>query len=107
VDDLLVSTASGLFCPAGDFYVDSWRPVRSAIITHAHGDHATPGSERYLATVDGMSILQARLGSDAQIQSLAYGQHLSLGDVTVSLHPAGHILGSAQVRIEREGEVWS
>jgi putative mRNA 3-end processing factor len=106
VDDLLVSTASGLFCPAGDFYVDPWCPVRSAVITHAHGDHATPGSEHYLATVDGMSILQARLGADAQIQSLAYSEPLSLGDVTVSLHPAGHILGSAQIRIERRGEVW-
>ena len=106
MSDLLISTASGLYCPAGDFYVDPWRPVRSAVITHAHGDHATVGSERYLATVDGLKILQARLGPDAQIQSIEYGERLPLGEVTISLHPAGHILGSAQVRIERGGEVW-
>jgi putative mRNA 3-end processing factor len=106
VSDLLISTASGLYCPPGDFYVDPWRPVRSAIITHAHADHASPGSQNYLAARDGLLVLQARLGGVAPIQAANYGERLSLRDVTVSLHPAGHILGSAQVRIERGGEVW-
>jgi putative mRNA 3-end processing factor len=106
VSDLLHSTASGLYCPAGDFYVDPWRPVRHAVITHAHSDHATRGSQHYLAAREGSMILQARLGADARVQPVAYGEQVSLGDVTLSLHPAGHILGSAQVRIERGGEVW-
>ena len=104
--DLLVSTAEGLFCPAGDFHVDPWQPVRRAIITHAHSDHATPGSQEYLTAAAGRLVLQTRLGADAAIQSVAYGERLTLGETTVSLHPAGHILGSAQVRIERGGEVW-
>jgi putative mRNA 3-end processing factor len=106
VADLLVSTESGLYCPRGDFYVDPWRPVRTAVITHAHGDHAAPGSNSYLASLDGLDVLQTRLGPDANIQAVDYGQRKRFGDVTVSLHPAGHILGSAQVRIELGGEVW-
>lgn len=103
--ELLSSTSAGLYCPAGDFYVDPWRPVRTAIITHAHSDHASPGSEAYLTARDGINILQARLGEDARVQAVGYGERITIRDVTVSLHPAGHILGSAQVRIERHGEV--
>jgi putative mRNA 3-end processing factor len=106
LDDLLISTTSGLYCPAGDFHIDPWRPVRNAIITHAHADHASPGSEHYLASRDGLLVLRARLYPDARIQPVDYGERLTMGDVTISLHPAGHILGSAQVRIERNGEVW-
>ncbi len=106
MDDLLISTSAGLYCPAGDFFVDPWSPVRKAIITHAHADHASPGSQEYLTASDGRQVLQTRLGSDASIQSIGYGERLTLGMTTVSLHPAGHILGSAQVRIERGGEVW-
>ena len=106
VDDLLISTSAGLYCPAGDFFVDPWSPVRKAIITHAHADHASPGSQEYLTASDGRQVLQTRLGSDASIQSIGYGERLTLGMTTVSLHPAGHILGSAQVRIKRGGEVW-
>jgi putative mRNA 3-end processing factor len=106
LNDLLLSTTSGLYCPAGDFYIDPWRPVRSAIVTHAHADHATPGSQDYLAARDGILVLKARLNAEAKIQPVDYGERLTFGDVTVSLHPAGHILGSAQVRIERSGEVW-
>lgn len=106
MSDLLITTPSGLYCPRGDFYVDPWRPVPSAVITHAHGDHASPGSNRYLTTTDGLEALRTRLGADAPIQEVAYGARQRFGDVVVSLHPAGHVLGSAQVRIEYGGEVW-
>jgi putative mRNA 3-end processing factor len=98
-------TDSGLYCPAGDFTIDPWRPVRAAVVTHAHADHARPGSMSYLCARPGEMILKTRLGDDAQIRSLKYGESLTLGAVRVSLHPAGHLLGSAQVRIEHRGHV--
>jgi putative mRNA 3-end processing factor len=105
-EPLVRPTDRGLYCAAGDFYVDPWRPVDRAVITHAHGDHARPGSAAYLAAKPGVPVLQTRLGPDAAIEALAYGETRTLGTVKVSLHPAGHVLGSAQVRIERAGEVW-
>jgi len=103
---ILQLTDNGLYCASGDFYVDPWRPVDRAVITHAHADHACPGSQAYLAARPGEALLRARVGSDAAIQALEYGEPVSVGGVRVSLHPAGHILGSAQVRIEAGGEVW-
>jgi putative mRNA 3-end processing factor len=103
---LLTLTDAGLFCPDGNFYIDPWLPVENAIITHAHADHARRGSRRYLGTPEGRAVLQARLGADAVIDTLSYGETRNIGGVNVSLHPAGHILGSAQVRLERAGEVW-
>lgn len=103
---LLQHTPHGLHCAAGDFYVDPWRPVDRAVITHAHSDHARPGHAAYLATPDALGVLKARLGAKATIDTLAYGETVTMGEVTVSLHPAGHVLGSAQVRIEHRGEVW-
>src|SRR5579872_5965471 len=103
---LLDLRADALYCSAGDFYIDPWGAVDRAVVTHAHSDHARPGSRRYLTAGAGEALLRARLGPDVAIQSVAYGEALTLGDVRVSLHPAGHILGSAQVRIEHEGEVW-
>ncbi len=103
---LLRLSEAGLYCEAGDFYIDPWRPVERAVITHAHGDHARRGSNRYLTTRDGERVLRTRLGDEAIIKSVAYGESLLLNDVRVSLHPAGHILGSAQVRVEHRGEVW-
>jgi putative mRNA 3-end processing factor len=105
-EPLVRPTDRGLYCAAGDFYVDPWRPVDRAVITHAHGDHARPGSAAYLAARPGVPVLQTRLGPDASIEGLAYGETRTLGAVKVSLHPAGHVLGSAQVRIESAGEVW-
>ncbi len=102
---MLELSDNGLFCPAGNFYIDPWRPVERAVITHAHSDHARWGSRSYLTAQPGEAVLRARLG-DATIQTAAYGETLSLGGVRLSLHPAGHILGSAQVRIEHRGEVW-
>ncbi len=103
--DLVVRTPEGLYCPAGDFHIDPWRPVARAVITHAHADHARRGHQAYLAHTDSAGVLRARLG-DITLQTLAYGEALTLGEVLVSLHPAGHVLGSAQVRIEHRGEVW-
>jgi putative mRNA 3-end processing factor len=99
-------SAAGLYCAAGGFHIDPWAPVERAVITHAHPSHARQGSQHYLTASPGESLLRARLGSDAQIQSAAYGERIAMDGVTLSLHPAGHILGSAQVRIERAGEVW-
>jgi putative mRNA 3-end processing factor len=96
----------GLYCPGGDFYIDPWQPVERAIITHAHSDHAFPGSRNYLTAADGVALLRARLGEDASIQAIPYGESLQMGSISLSLHPAGHILGSAQIRLERAGEVW-
>jgi putative mRNA 3-end processing factor len=103
---LLRVDANGLFCEAGNFHIDPWGAVDRAIITHAHSDHAREGSRNYLTTKEGEPLLRARVGEDAAIQAVAYGEPIDLGGVRVSLYPAGHILGSAQVRIERGGEVW-
>jgi putative mRNA 3-end processing factor len=99
-------TERGLYCAAGDFHIDPWRPVPRAVITHAHADHARSGSGLYFAERSGIPILQHRLGADIQVHGLAYGESLALGEARISLHPAGHILGSAQVRVEVDGEVW-
>lgn len=105
-DDLVVLRPEGLYCPPGDFYIDPWRPVDRAVITHAHADHARMGHTRYLAAAPGEGVLRSRLGTDIALQRLAYGEAIDLGGVRLSLHPAGHVLGSAQVRIEHRGQVW-
>lgn len=104
--DVLQLTESGLYCPAGDFHVDPWQPVGRAVLTHGHADHARPGSRRYLAAANSLPVLRVRLGEGAAIQAVPYGEPLTLGEVRISLHPAGHILGSAQVRVEHRGQVW-
>jgi putative mRNA 3-end processing factor len=104
--NLISVTDRGLYCEEGDFYIDPWRPVPRAVITHAHGDHARRGSERYLTTIPGLHVLKTRMAPDAIIDTVSYGECLTLKNVKLSLHPAGHILGSAQVRIEYQGEVW-
>jgi putative mRNA 3-end processing factor len=104
-EDLIVQRPEGLYCPAGDFYIDPWRPVSRAVITHAHSDHARLGHGHYLATEASEGVLRARLG-DIALQTLAYGERIVHHGVTLSLHPAGHVLGSAQVRLEHRGAVW-
>jgi len=104
--NLIASTEKGLFCPAGGIFIDPWGPVEQAVITHAHADHARPGCARYLATPECARLLRARLGPGISVQELPYGEGLKLNGVRLSLHPAGHILGSAQVRLERNGEAW-
>ena len=104
--DLVVARPEGLYCPAGNFYIDPWRPVDRAIITHGHSDHARPGNGHYLTAEQGAPILRKRLGAGISLDTLAYGESINHHGVTISLHPAGHVLGSAQVRLEYEGEVW-
>jgi putative mRNA 3-end processing factor len=104
--DLIVPRPEGLYCPPGDFYVDPWGPVDRAVLTHGHGDHAKPGSRGYLAAEPGREILRRRLGDDATIQTVPYGQRIEHGGVRLSFHAAGHVLGSSQIRIEHEGRVW-
>ena len=96
---------AGLWCPFGEFHIDPWSPVPQAIVTHSHADHARPGMGNYLVAAEGEWVAKARLPG-ASIQPLPYGERIRLGDVEVSLHPAGHVLGSAQIRVEHRGEVW-
>jgi putative mRNA 3-end processing factor len=103
---LLTETSSGLWCAAGGFHIDPWEPVDRAVITHAHGDHARPGSHAYLCAAPGAALLRRRFGPDAAIESVPYGQMVTMGDVRVSFHPAGHVLGSAQIRLESSQGVW-
>jgi putative mRNA 3-end processing factor len=104
-DDLIVQRPEGLYCPPGGFHIDPWRPVERAVITHAHADHARRGHGAYLATAVSEGVLRARLGA-ITLQGLAYGEAVVVNGVRVSLHPAGHVLGSAQVRLEHQGRVW-
>src|SRR6476646_10563402 len=103
--DLIVQRPEGLYCPPGDFYIDPWRAVARAVITHAHSDHARIGNGHYLAAQQAEGVLRTRLG-EIELQTLPYGQRIAHNGVGLSLHPAGHVLGSAQVRLEHGGQVW-
>ncbi|OYY47771.1 MAG: DNA ligase-associated DEXH box helicase [Polaromonas sp. 35-63-240] len=103
--NLIVARPEGLYCTAGDFYIDPWKPVARAVITHAHADHARPGHGHYLAHTHSEGTLRTRLG-EITLQTLAYGEAIEHNGVKISLHPAGHVLGSAQVRLEYGGRVW-
>jgi putative mRNA 3-end processing factor len=103
---LIQHTPQGLYCPAADAWIDPWRPVPRALLTHAHADHARPGSQTYWAVGSASGVLRQRLGQGIDLRPVAYGQELRLGDATVSFHSAGHVLGSAQVRISAGGETW-
>ena len=105
MSDMVVVRKEGLYCVPGQFYIDPWRPVERAIITHAHADHARVGHGRYLSAESSVRVLQSRLGP-VSIQGLEYGERINQNGVTVSLHPAGHVLGSSQIRMEHNGEVW-
>ena len=96
----------GLYCPAADAWIDPNRPVKRAIITHAHADHAKPGCGEYWANNQSEGVLRQRLGRDIELNSMAYREEFALGKAKLSLHSAGHVLGSAQIRIEVEDEVW-
>lgn len=104
-EPLLRFTDRGIHCPEGNFHIDPWRPVERALITHGHSDHARPGHGAYLATHQALPVMRHRLG-DISASGIAYGERRQIGGVTVSFHPAGHVPGSAQIRVERGGEVW-
>jgi len=103
---LLDFTSNGIYCSKANVYIDPWKPVDYAIITHAHADHSRWGNKHYLSHHLSKPIIQHRLGQDISIESLAYGEKIKINGVTFSFHPAGHIIGSAQIRVEYKGEVW-
>lgn len=105
LDALLHPRAEGLYCPAGDFFIDPVEPVARAVVTHAHGDHARQGNARYYVASAGLGLMRERLGEPALIEAFDYGAPFDLGEVRVSLHPSGHMLGAAQVRMEHRGRV--
>ncbi len=103
--DVLTFTDRGIYCPAGDFHIDPWQPVDRALITHGHSDHARLGMGRYLATTGTAPVMRHRLG-EITLDTINYGEETQIGDAKVSFHPAGHVPGSAQIRVEVKGEVW-
>lgn len=105
MNEMLQITPNGLYCEAGDFYIDPDRPVARAVITHAHADHARSGCRHYLASAESEALMRMRLPEDSEFEFLPYGHSIRVREVEVSLHPAGHILGSAQVRLEHRGRV--
>lgn len=105
MEAMIQFTNRGLYVPAADIYIDPWRPVDRAVITHAHADHARPGHGAYLATPDTCVMLRHRLGK-VRLDPLEFATHRQIGGAKISLHPAGHLPGSAQVRVEVAGEVW-
>lgn len=104
--DLLQFTEKGIYCAAADVYIDPWRKVDRALITHAHSDHARSGSLNYLAHHDSAIPLKVRLGKHLPLQTVAYGEVVHINGVNFSFHPAGHVIGSSQIRVEYQGEVW-
>jgi len=103
---LLQFTGKSIYCAMANVHIDPWIPVDRAIITHAHSDHAKWGSKNYLSHKDSEPILRMRLGENISLQTVEYGEKFSINGVNFSLHPAGHIIGSAQVRVEQNDEVW-
>ncbi|MBE7178072.1 MAG: ligase-associated DNA damage response exonuclease [Mucilaginibacter polytrichastri] len=102
---LITFTDKGIYCEKGKFYIDPWRPVKDAVITHAHSDHARWGSKNYLAHHDSAEVLKYRLG-DIRLQTIGFGETIEKNGVKITLYPAGHVIGSAQVKVEYKGEIW-
>lgn len=103
---LLSFKPEGIYCEQADVYLDPWRKVHKALITHAHSDHARYGHQKYLSHRDSEAILRYRLGKDISLQNVDYGETININGVEFSFHPAGHIIGSSQIRVEYKGEVW-
>ena len=103
--DVLTFTDRGIYCPAGDFYIDPWQPVDRALITHGHSDHARWGMNHYLATAAAAPVMRHRLG-DVSLDTINYAETRQIGGATVSFHPAGHVPGSAQIKVTVKGETW-
>lgn len=103
---MLTFDDKGIYCAQANVYIDPWKPVHKALITHAHSDHAHIGSSAYLCHNDSVALLKLRLGQDINVEGLDYGEPVSINGVKISFHPAGHIIGSAQIRLEYKGEIW-
>lgn len=99
-------TDKGIYCAQGDFFIDPWKPVERALITHAHSDHARPGNQYYLCHILSIAVLKLRLGNDISVEGCEYGETKTINGVEVTFFPAGHIIGSAQIRLSYKGEVW-
>jgi len=102
----MIVRPEGLYCSAGDFYIDPRGQVERALVTHAHSDHARPGHKSYLVSETCLPLLKLRLGQEVKAEGIPFGETRKIGDASVSFHPAGHILGSAQIRVEVKGRVW-
>src|SRR5207247_5348104 len=102
---LIEFTNKGLFCRAGNFYIDPWQPVDKAVITHAHSDHAKPGSKNYLCHRLCKPLLQMRLGEN-NYQTVEWEEKIFMNGVQVSFHPSGHMIGASKIRVEFNGVVW-
>ena len=104
--ELIKLTDKGLYCKKGDFYIDPWLPVKKALLTHAHADHTYRGNQNYLVPEEGKLLSRIRLGDEAKIETSKYGETRFIDGVKISFHPAGHVLGSAQLRVEYKDEIW-
>jgi putative mRNA 3-end processing factor len=104
--NLLEFRDKGIYCPQADIYIDPWHPVDRAVITHAHADHSRWGHKYYLAHHNSATVMRLRLGADINLETVGYNEPVYMNGVKISLHPAGHIFGSAQIRLEWGGEVW-
>lgn len=105
-NDLIVATDTGLACQSGNFVIDPWQTTQTALVTHAHADHARPVAQVYYASESSVPLLRRRLGEDKDIRGIAFGEKIPFNDTLVSFHPAGHVLGSAQIRVERDEDIW-
>jgi putative mRNA 3-end processing factor len=106
LNEPLTVRPEGLYCEAGDFYIDPRGKVKRALVTHAHSDHARPGNAHYVVSKSCLPLLKLRLGEEVSAEGIPYGQKRKIGDAWISFHPAGHILGSSQIRVEVGGRVW-
>jgi len=103
---LLEFTDKGIYCPQANVYLDPWKPVEKALITHGHSDHARWGHQWYLCVEEALPVIQHRLNTTSPVQTVRYGETITINGVHFSFHPAGHIIGSAQIRIEHHGDTW-
>jgi len=104
-EPLLVFNQNGIYCAVADVYLDPWRKVNKAIISHGHADHSRWGNKKYITHHDNIPIMKHRLG-EIDVMGKAYGESFTINTVKFSLHPAGHVIGSSQIRVEHKGEVW-
>jgi len=104
-EPLLAFNQNGIYCAKADVYLDPWRKVDKAIISHGHADHSRWGNKKYITHHDNIPIMKHRLG-EIDVMGKAYGESFTINNVKFSLHPAGHVIGSSQIRVEHQGEVW-